>query len=184
MSKICFLNGSPGNKGFALDSYLRDLTGLLDLQGHEVTNLLLRDMDIKHCTGCWGCWVKTPGECVIKDDSPVVCRAVIQSDLALFASPVIMGFTSATLKRATDRLIPLVYPYFDLSHGEFHHLARYDRYPRFGLLLEKTEGTDNEDIEIISDIFTRMALDIKSALSFMRLTSCPPEEVADEIGRI
>ena len=71
-------------------------------------------MDVRYCVGCFGCWVKTPGECVSKDGSHDIRREVINSDLVLFASPLIMGFTSALLKKAHDKLIPLIHPYFEL----------------------------------------------------------------------
>ena len=106
-------------------------------------------MKINYCTGCWHCWVKTPGQCSSKDQSLDVCRTVINSDFTLWASPIIMGFPSALLKKVTDKLIPLVHPYIVLDQGEAHHLARYDHYPQFGLLLEKNGDTDDEDIEII-----------------------------------
>ncbi len=72
--------------------------------------------------------MQTPGECVAKDDSALVCRELVRSDLALFASPVIMGFPSALLKKTGEKLIPLIHPYFAIDRGEVHHRARYDHY--------------------------------------------------------
>ena len=134
--RITILNGNPDADKAAFDGYLARLSDALTSDQHEVTILELREMDIKYCTGCWGCWVKTPGECVAADDSHGVCRAVINSDFALWASPVIMGFYSALLKKVTDKFIPLVHPYAVVNQGEAHHLARYDNYPLMGLLLE------------------------------------------------
>jgi multimeric flavodoxin WrbA len=184
MKKICILNGSRSDNGQALDKYLERLEGILESRKYEVTRLVLRDMDIRYCHGCWDCWVKTPGECVIKDDSSRVLQAIIDSDFVLTASPVVMGFTSSVLKRAKDRFIPLIHPYFAIVQGEFHHRQRYEKYPLLGLILEMTPGSDEEDIEIISDIYARNALNLQTVLKFVRLTSDPEEEVADEIGRI
>ena len=179
--RITILNGNPDASNTAFDDYLERLSGVLVSDQHEVTVLELREMDIKYCTGCFGCWVKTPGECVVADDSHDVCRAVINANFALWASPVIMGFYSALLKKVTDKFIPLVQPYIVVDQYEAHHLARYDKYPLVGLLFDKGDDADNKDIEIISDIHGRTALNFKSKLSFTKLTLDSVEEVAREI---
>jgi len=184
MKKITILNGTPGDRAYELDSFLEEVETLLQFRGHQIAAFELRRMDIRHCTGCWGCWVKTPGECVIADDSAAICRSVVGSELVLFASPVIMGFTSALLKRACDRLIPIIHPYFEIVDGEFHHRSRYDRYPEVGLILEKSADTDQKDIDIIGDIYSRMAVNLKSELRMIRFTEDSPREVADAIDSI
>lgn len=179
--KITILNGNPDPQRYTLDAYLVQLTQTLSAGQHEVTLLNLRDLDIRYCIGCFGCWVKSPGECVSRDESSKVCQAVINSDFTLFASPLRMGFPSALLKKAMDKMIPLVHPYGVVDQSEAHHLKRYDRYPRFGLLVEKEAGTDESDLSIIGDIFSRTALNIKSSLDFLATTDQPAEIAARAI---
>jgi hypothetical protein len=95
-----------------------------------------------------------------------------------------MGFTSALLKKAHDKLLPLLMPYLEESHGEAHHVGRYKKYPRMALLLEEEEGIDQEDIDIISQVYRRDAINFKTSFGFTKLTSEPVEEVADAIDRI
>ena len=95
-----------------------------------------------------------------------------------------MGFTSALLKKAMERLLPLVHPYFEVVNGEIHHLSRYDRYPLIGLLIQKGRDADEEDIKIISDIYMRSAINIKTSLRFTKLTDDSVEEVVNEINNI
>jgi multimeric flavodoxin WrbA len=182
--KITILNGNPNTDNVKFDNYLKELSDLLKTSKHEVTILQLRDIDVRFCIGCWDCWLKTPGECFVADGSRDICREYINSDLVLFASPVIMGFTSALLKKAHEKLLPLLLPYFELVQNEIHHVARYDKYPLMALLLEKGKDTDEEDIEIISDIYRRDAINFKTSFSFTKLTSNPVEEVSNEINRI
>jgi len=182
--KITVLNGNPDARNNAFEGYLKELSDALMSDNHLVTILSLREMDIRYCIGCWGCWVKTPGKCIVADGSYDVCREYINSDLALFASPIIMGFTSALLKKAHDKLIPLILPYFEIVQNEFHHLSRYDKYPVIGLLLEKGKDADEEDIKIISDIYRRDAINFKTSFCFTKLTSDPLEEVTSEINRL
>jgi multimeric flavodoxin WrbA len=182
--KITMLNGNPNADNVAFDNYLRELSHHLELRHHTVNVFNLREMDIKYCVGCFSYWVKTPGKCIKKDNSGDICRAYINSDLVLFASPVIMGFTSALLKKTHEKLLPLVHPYLEFVQTEVRHLARYEKYPLMALLLEKGNDTDEEDIKIISDIYRRDAINFKTQFCFTKLTSDPLGEVADEIDSV
>ncbi len=165
---ITVLNGSPELSPF--DTFLSHLKDELNNRGHSVTQLDLRDLDLKYCIGCFGCWVKTPGECSSQDEFCESCRAVIQSDFTLWAAPLMMGFPSARLKMAMDKAIPLIHPYLGVYHGEAHHRPRYPQYPRLGLLIEPETDTDAVDLEILANIFSRTAINMKSRLEFALTT--------------
>ncbi len=143
--------------------------------------LPLQEMDIRYCIGCFGCWVKTPGQCFAQDLSSQVLRAVLHSDFTIWASPLVMGYPSAILKRLMDKCIPLIHPYFVVDHNEAHHRARYSHYPRLGLLLAREADTSHEDVRIVTDLFSRTALNMKSALEFSLLTDQPVEAVVQAI---
>jgi multimeric flavodoxin WrbA len=182
--KILFLDGHPKKNARHYKDYLKELIKNLTDRGHVVDSLVIRDLDIRFCTGCWSCWVKTPGQCITKDDSHEVCRRAINSDLVLFATPLVVGCQSALMKKTQDKLIPLVHPYIELVQGECHHIKRYDSYPLMGLLVEKAEGSDQEDVEITSDLFRRFALNIKNEKAWIWTMAKPVEEVADEINHL
>lgn len=185
--RITLLNGTPADaryKNFEL--FLEKLAIYLDKDRHTVTNLKLRNMDIKYCTGCFGCWVKTPGECLIADDSRTVRRESINCDLLVFASPIIMGFVSAVLKKSMDKMIPLVLPYIEIVEKECHHRKRYNKYPSVGLILDKPADNraDDEDIAITRRIFERLSLNLRSSLRLVAFDQTPIEEVINEINHI
>ena len=100
--KITILNGAPEPAFF--DRYLAQLKSALEAKGHAVTQFNLRDLSLRYCIGCWGCWVKTPGQCISRDASIEIDKAVIRSDFTLWAAPLKMGFPSALLKMALDKL--------------------------------------------------------------------------------
>ena len=179
--KIHISNGNPAADNLVFEDYLNRLENCLVGQGHTVTRLNLREMDLRGCNGCFHCWVKTPGECVQADDGPRLRQAIIQSDFHLLASPLRMGFPSALLKTALDKSIPLIHPYIMVDHGEAHHRPRYARYPGMGLLLQEEASTDAEDRHIIADIFSRAALNMKTTLKFAATLAQPVEEVAAAI---
>ena len=99
--KITVLNGS--RQAATLDRYLVQLVASLERAGHAISQINLREISLRHCVGCWGCWVKTPGLCVARDASLEMDRAVINADFLLWAAPLKMGFPSELLKMALDK---------------------------------------------------------------------------------
>ena len=182
--KISILNGHPGCQNLHFDTFISDLAEALRMSGHWIETFVLRDMNIRYCEGCLNCWIKTPGECSFKDESQIIRRSFVNADFVLFASPIIMGFTSALLKKSIDKLIPLLYPNFDFSNSEVHHVSRYVKYPKMDILFEKSNDTDEEDLEIIKGIYTRNALNLKTSLSFTLITQNPIKEIVHEINSI
>jgi multimeric flavodoxin WrbA len=181
--RITILNGEP-DAASPFQVYLETLTNRLMASGHTVTKLDLRALDLKGCTGCWNCWVKTPGECGKRDNSETICRAALGADLLLLASPMTMGFTSALLKRAADQMVPLLHPYFVVEGGEIHHRARYAHYPVFALLLGAGPDSDAEDVELTRTMWGRMARNMKSRLAWTAIAEGNAEEVADVLTRV
>ncbi len=105
-------------------------------------------------------------------------QAIINADFLLWAAPLKMGFPSELLKMALDKHLPLIHPYMEVAYGEAHHLRRYSRYPRLGLLLEKEADSGEVDLAIIRDIFCRTAINFKTRLEFLLTTDTPVDEVA------
>lgn len=182
--RIAILNGNPDPGNLKFDGYLKSLADLLRAKNHLVNLLTLRALDIAYCTGCWGCWVKTPGQCINEDGSREVCRAWVNSDLVILASPLKMGFITALAKSALDRMIPLALPEIDLYQGECCHRPRYPRSPRLAALLEPEVGGDIEDLEITGSILKRNARNFRSELKFVITADRPVEEAADAVDRI
>jgi hypothetical protein len=125
--------------------------------GWTVEAVVLRDKKIAWCTGCFGCWIKTPGTCVIDDEGRQIARSLIRSDLAVLVTPVTFGGYSAELKKVLDRTIPLIMPYFTMVKGEVHHVKRYPRYPSF-LGLGTLPSHDEEAERIFRALVARNAL--------------------------
>jgi hypothetical protein len=122
------LNGALPGDGF-VDAAGATMEKALQSRGWTVSSWTLRDERIGYCLGCFECWTKTPGACRIDDAGRDVARSVIRGDLALFLTPVTFGGYSSQLKKAVDRIICLISPFFTRIDGEVHHRARYDRYP-------------------------------------------------------
>lgn len=109
--------------------------------------------DFKPCIGCFKCWVKTPGTCIMKGSSQNISKEIIESDLVIFVSEVKYGCYSVAIKRVWDKQIPLILPFFTIIKGEMHHSARYKKYPKIiaiGCGEDITSEEEQTFIELIS----------------------------------
>ncbi len=127
--RAVILNG--GDASATLDN---EILGVVEhrlaAMGAVTRNFFLRDLSIGHCLGEFDCWVKTPGRCRIHDEGQEIERAVHDADLVVLLTPISFGSYGAQLKKAIDRLIPLISPFFEKRNDLTHHQHRYDRMPR------------------------------------------------------
>ena len=180
--RITILNGSQPDD--QLNGYLEILSQQL-AKNHKIEVFNLASMNLQQCIGCWSCWWKTPGLCAHNDDANDIFKNFVNTDFVIFASPIIAGFTSALLKKITDRLVVLLHPYIQIVEDECHHRKRYDKYPTFGLILKKEDKTDDEDIEIIRTIYDRFAINFHSKQLFLKtIDKTTVEEITNEIDNI
>lgn len=126
--KILALNGSPRRKTSNTDRLLNPfLEGATDA-GAQCETVYLQEKKIKPCLGCFNCWLKTPGECVQKDDMADLIPLLVDSDVLVCATPLYVCGMSAQLKVFFDRFIPIALPYIELNEdGVCSHPPRYDR---------------------------------------------------------
>ena len=80
---------------------------------------------IKPCVGCFGCWVKTPGQCVIKDGYEKMGGLIHKAEEVVVISTYTYGCLSSFVKNVFDRSIGWVLPFFEIVDGEMHHKKRY-----------------------------------------------------------
>jgi multimeric flavodoxin WrbA len=121
---IVVLNGAR-----VKDAKVDEATDILqsNLAWANISRYRLRDLKIADCVGCFGCWVKTPGLCVIDDPAREIAAKLAQTDLLIYVSPIVFGGYSYELKKALDRQIPTLLPFMKKYKGENHHPLRYDK---------------------------------------------------------
>ena len=122
------------------------------LKDYEIEEFSVDRDDLACCTGCFGCWIKTPGQCVIRDGIAAINRAVIGSDVAFFLTPVVFGQFSANIKTVVDRGLPNILPFFiTRPDGSTMRPARYQSYPQY-VMLGFGDSISAEDERLFIDI--------------------------------
>lgn len=91
-------------------------------------------LNLSHCVGCNYCWLKTPGQCVIKDDYEPVLKKISKADQVWLITDTSFGFVSYKAKNIIDRVMPLVTMNLHFKDGQMRHVMRYKHNPKFGII--------------------------------------------------
>ncbi|MDR2515512.1 MAG: NAD(P)H-dependent oxidoreductase [Christensenellaceae bacterium] len=119
------LNGSP--KGRESNS-LKLAQAFLSGAGCENAEIIdVYALKIGPCRGCFGCWTKTPGSCVIQDDMACVLQKIAQADLLIWSFPLYYFSIPGGLKNLIDRQLPLALPFMAGQTESGGHPSRIDR---------------------------------------------------------
>ena len=125
---ILVLNGSPRGEGSNTLKITRAfLEGISSQREVSVDLVDISKADISHCRGCFACWLRTPGVCVIKDDMQHLIQKYVGADMVIWSFPLYYFGMPSKLKAFLDRTLPINLPFIELSEsGTCRHPSRYD----------------------------------------------------------
>ena len=127
--KVFAVNSSPRSGGQSKTELMLNylVEGMRD-DGAEVAVVNLRTKTIKNCVGCFTCWTKSPGTCILKDDmTDELLPRLQQSDIVVYATPLYSYTMNAALKTFIERSLPSIEPFFDIREGRMFHPYRGNR---------------------------------------------------------
>ena len=154
--KTLIINGSL--KGEASHSYMdasrfaRGIEATADAQTEVVE---LKNMNISHCVGCFGCWKVTPGQCVIRDDMDIIRDKIMESDNIILSFPLYFFGVSSKMKTMLDRLLPFKMPYKGRHATEDNLLIMDYRYDFSDKRLILVSSCAHSSTDIVYDSVTR-----------------------------
>ena len=100
---------------------------------------------IGSCIGCFNCWTKTPGKCVIKDESGKFGEMLPDHDTFAIISKCVYGGLSPDVKAVLERSVSVILsPLFHVVDGEMHHLPRLKKLSALEYHFYGTDITDRE----------------------------------------
>lgn len=160
--KITVFNGSPraemGNTHIMTEEFSKGAQEA----GAEVDFVFLVKKEIKHCNGCFTCWIKTPGKCAIKDDMEELLKKITSSDIMVLASPVYVDNVTGIMKNFMDRTIPLVLPFFEKDEkGEYLHPKRFEKNPKIAVI-SNSGLPEQSHFQVLRLLFRRVARNMNS----------------------
>lgn len=125
--KILVLNGSPKEKSDTFRMTEAFLKGLNRNGEHEMNVIRVIDKDIAPCRGCFGCWERMDGHCVIEDDQNAILDIYRDADIIIWSFPLYCYGMPSHLKAFLDRTIPLVkMKMVQEENGTVRHVALAD----------------------------------------------------------
>lgn len=114
------------------------------VQEDENTVIICNNKKINCCVGCFGCWIKTPGKCIIKDSYNNMGELLSKCDELIIISKCCYGSYSPFIKNVLDRGISYILPYFTIRNNEVHHKSRYPNKLMLNTIFYGEEITENE----------------------------------------
>ncbi|MCR5502742.1 MAG: flavodoxin family protein [Lachnospiraceae bacterium] len=115
-------------------------------------------MKISPCIGCNYCWLKTPGECSIRDDYEIILKKITRAGQLWVISGTALGFLDHKGKNIFDRILPIATMYLKFVGDQMRHVPRYDTRTDIGIIY-----TGDPEREYLEEWTRRAALNFESS---------------------
>ncbi len=131
MNIVAFNSSPRDNKTSKTELILQKFLEGARQAGAATDTVYLRQYHIKHCLGCFGCWLGHRGRCVQQDDmTGELFDRFLETDLAVLATPLYHFHMNARMKAFIERTLPILEPIFIDKGERTGHPLRVARAPR------------------------------------------------------
>ena len=150
--KILLLNGYDRSRSPSfLDTIKRTISDYYSEPGQRMVYSDLFNKEVLTCLECQDCFVKTPGDCSIKDDHLHIMEDYMSSDVVIWIVPVTFGSFGANVTRVMERFSPLLIPSIERMNGWYRYKKRYLKYPK-AMVIGILPQDDKEDETIFFEL--------------------------------
>lgn len=136
------------------------------LSGIDGWQVISANKAYARCKGCFGCWIKSPGMCVMHDGMELIGYKLSTSDEVLVLSKGLYGGFSVEIKRLLDRHISGALPFFTRRNGEMHHPTRYSDRPKWSACFYNAAEMTEQEIELAREIMAANAVNADAKEQF------------------
>ncbi|AGK95312.1 NAD(P)H-dependent oxidoreductase [Clostridium pasteurianum] len=178
--KVLFIGDKNLKTEYSIDLD-KKLNELFTKKGYESKTIKIGEKDLASCAGCFGCWIKTPGECIINDLMSEINRSYMNSDIVIYLTPIIFGQFSANIKNAMDRRIPNILPFFEKVNGVTKHPSRYEKYPN-EMIIGYSDDITKEEKNTFLDLIKKHRKKVENI--FFCLSQESNKEIIEDIKKI
>lgn len=145
------------NRKFAIHDLLEENDFL-----HEAQDVINANEIIRPCIGCFGCWVKEPGQCVLKDSFSDTGKRLSQCEELIIISECVYGGFSPQVKNVMDRSISYILPFFRIRpDGMMHHQPRYKEQIHMSVYFYGKDLTE-EEMDTAKQLVERNAVNLNA----------------------
>ena len=150
---------------------------------YEGWKVISDDGSIKPCVGCFGCWLKTPGQCVSKDGYDQMGKLIHEAEEILVISKYTYGGFSGFVKNVFDRSIGYLLPFFRFYKGEMHHKPRYREHKKMTFVFRGV-GLTEDDKNIARKYIKAVATNLHAKIIDVKFEECQIDVVAEQTKKI
>lgn len=127
------------------------------------TVVLNADINLANCKGCFRCWLKTPGSCVIHDGLEHTGKILASSNRVFIISRILYGGFSQEIKCILDRSIGGLLPFFSFRSGKMRHAPRYKTQAEFFVTFYKCSQMNRQEKELAEKIANAAAISFNAS---------------------
>lgn len=162
--KITIFNSSPKAERGNTQAMAEEFSKGAEKAGANVETVFLAKKKINPCTGCFTCWLKTPGKCIFDDDMAELLEKFRQSDIAVFATPLYVDNVSGIMKNFMDRFMPMLDPHIETDHeGEAVHVLS-GKMPNIAVI-SNCGYPEQSHFQVLRLLFKRVARNMRSSIA-------------------